>query len=291
MLVAVVLPLVLAFIMFSLGLGLRKEDFLRVAQQPKLVALGLCNQLVFLPIIGLGLASLFGLPPLLAVGMVILALCPGGVTSNMLTRLANGSPPLSISLTAVSSLLSILIVPFMVAWAVAFFGLAETQQVNITALGFQMFLITAIPVMAGMVFTRLTPALVERISKPVAHAATVLFFLIVALAIKANWEALTRHFATLGPALLALLLIMLALGLITGSLLGVAPREKTTICIESGIQNATLGMAVAAFVGAGTSEEGLSDTALPSAVYGVLMYFIVVPFVLWRRAIHGREAG
>ncbi|MEO0448296.1 MAG: bile acid:sodium symporter [Verrucomicrobiota bacterium] len=286
MLVDVVLPLVLAFIMFSLGLGLRGSDFARVFQQPKVFATGLLNQLVLLPLVAFSLILVFRLPPILAVGTMILALCPGGVTSNMLTRLANGSPPLSISLTAVTSLLSILIVPGMVAWSVHHFGVAESQTVNIASIGFKMFLITAIPVFLGMLLTSTVPNLVDRISKPVSHLATVLFVIIVILAIKANWDSLMKHFSTLGPALLVLLLIMLALGLVTGFLLRVSAREQTTISLESGIQNATLGMTVAGFVGAEAAGGGLPDSALPSAVYGVMMYGLVVPFVFWRRSLH-----
>lgn len=286
MLINVVLPLVLAFIMFSLGLGLKGSDFARVFQQPKVFATGLLNQLILLPLVAFGLVLAFGLPPLLAVGMMILALCPGGVTSNMLSRLANGTPSLSISLTAVTSLLSILIVPWMVAWSVAYFEVSESQRVNITMIGIKMFLITAIPVFLGMILTAAAPRLVKRISKPVAHLATVLFVIIVLLAIHANWDSLMKDFSTLGPALLALLLIMLTMGLLTGTLLRVTPQERTTISLESGIQNATLGMAVAGFVGAEAAGGGLSDTALPSAVYGVLMYGAVVPFVFWRRSLH-----
>lgn len=286
MLVSVVLPIVLAFIMFSLGLGLRGADFARVFRQPKVFGVGLLNQLVLLPLIGFALAVVFKLPPTLAVGTVILALCPGGVTSNMLTRLANGSPPLSISLTAVTSLLSVLIVPWVVAWSVNYFGVNESRDVDIAAISIKMFLITAVPVFIGMILTALLPKLVEKISQPVSHIAFALFVIIVVLAIKANWDSLMKYFTTLGGVLLALMLIMLGLGLITSRLLRVSPKEATTISLESGIQNATLGMAVATFVGVQAAGGGLPDSALPSAVYGVLMYFIVVPFVLWRRKVH-----
>lgn len=289
MLVSVVLPLVLAFIMFSLGLGLRGADFARVFRQPKVFAVGLGNQLVLLPLVAFGLITAFDLPPMLAVGTMILALCPGGVTSNMLTRIADGTPPLSISLTAVASLLSVLIVPVMVAWTVGYFQVEESREVDVTAIGIKMFLITAVPVAAGMFLTRFAPKLVERISKTVANIALVLFVLIVILAIKANWDALMKYATVLGPTLLALMGIMLALGLITGRLLRVTPREATTISLESGIQNATLGIAVAGFVGAEAAGGELPDSALPSAVYGVLMYFVVVPFVFWRRRAHGRS--
>lgn len=287
MLVSVVLPIVLAFIMFSLGLGLRGADFARVFQQPKVFAVGLMNQLLLLPLVAFLLATFLGLPPMLAVGTMILALCPGGVTSNMLTRLANGTPPLSISLTAVASLLSVLIVPWMVAWSVAHFGIDESRSVNVTAIGIKMFLITAVPVFIGMALTEKAPKFVERISRTVANIALVLFVLIVVLAIKANWDALMKYFSLLGPALLTLMVIMLGLGLLTGSLLRVTSREATTISLESGIQNATLGIAVAGFVGAEATGGELPDSALPSAVYGVMMYFVVVPFVFWRRKVHG----
>lgn len=289
MLVSVVLPLVLAFIMFSLGLGLRGADFARVFRQPKVFAVGLGNQLVLLPLVAFGLITVFDLPPMLAVGTMILALCPGGVTSNMLTRIADGTPPLSISLTAVASLLSVLIVPVMVAWTVGHFQVEESREVDVTTIGIKMFMITAIPVAVGMLLTRFAPKLVERISKTVANIALVLFVLIVILAIKANWDALMKYATVLGPTLLALMGIMLALGLITGRLLRVTPREATTISLESGIQNATLGIAVAGFVGAEAAGGELPDSALPSAVYGVLMYLVVVPFVFWRRRAHGRS--
>ena len=149
-----------------------------------------------------------------------------------------------------------------------------------------MFLITAIPVLLGMILTAKAPQLVEGISPLVSRIATILFVLIVVLAIKANWDSLMKHFAVLGPALLALILIMLGLGLLTGTLLKVTPKEQTTISIESGIQNATLGIAVAGFVGAEAAGGGLSDTALPSAVDGVMMYGPVIPFLFWRRLLH-----
>ena len=289
MLVAVVLPIVLAFIMFSLGLGLKGEDFARVFQQPKVFAVGLLNQLVLLPLVAFGLVLAFDLPPILAVGTMILALCPGGVTSNMLTRLANGAPPLSISLTAVASLLSVLIVPWGVAWSIGHFKVQQSREVDVTAMGIQMFLLTAVPVVIGMVLTAKVPGLVQKISKTVSHIALVLFILIVVLAIKANWTALMKYFPTLGPALLALMIIMLALGLITGKLLRVTSKEATTISLESGIQNATLGLFVAKFVGEPALQNELSDSALPSAVYGVMMYLIVIPFVLWRKKVHRGE--
>lgn len=286
MLVNVILPIVLAFIMFSLGLGLKVADFSRVFKQPKVFSIGLLNQLVFLPLVAFALVKLFSLPPMLAVGTMILALCPGGVTSNMLAHIAKGSRPLSISLTAVASLLSVLTVPFLVAWSVTHFGVTDSRSVDVTAIAMTMFLITAVPVLVGMLLTAYAPALVVRISKPVSLIALVLFVAIVVLAIKANWDSLMKDFSSLGPALALLMLVMLTLGLVSGKLLRVNSAETTTIALESGVQNATLGIAVAGFVGAQAVGAGLPEAALPSAVYGAMMYFFLVPFVLWRRSLN-----
>jgi len=292
MLVKIVLPIVLAFIMFSLGLGLKAADFSRVFKQPKVFTIGLVNQLILLPLVAFGLVKLFSLPPMLAVGTMILALCPGGVTSNMLAHIAKGSRPLSISLTAVASLLSVLTVPFLVAWSVNHFGVADSRSVNVTTMAFTMFLITAVPVLFGMLLTAYTPKLVDRIEKTVSLIAMVLFVVIVVLAIKANWDSLMRDFSSLGPALAALMVVMLSLGLVSGKLLRVNAAETTTIALESGVQNATLGIAVAGFVGAQAVGMELPDSALPSAVYGAMMYFFLVPFVLWRRSsIRGVETS
>ena len=286
MLVNVILPIVLAFIMFSLGLGLKAADFSRVFKQPKVFSIGLLNQLVFLPLVAFALVKLFSLPPMLAVGTMILALCPGGVTSNMLAHIAKGSRPLSISLTAVASLLSVLTVPFLVAWSVTHFGVTDSRSVDVTAIAMTMFLITAVPVLVGMLLTAYAPTLVDRISQPVSLIALVLFVAIVVLAIKANWDSLMKDFSSLGPALALLMLVMLTLGLVSGKLLRVNSAETTTIALESGVQNATLGIAVAGFVGVQAVGAGLPEAALPAAVYGAMMYFFLVPFVLWRRSLN-----
>ncbi|MEM6279564.1 MAG: bile acid:sodium symporter, partial [Verrucomicrobiota bacterium] len=185
MIVNIILPLILAFIMFSLGLGLRKDDFTRVARFPKAFGTGLLNQLILLPLVAFGIATLLKVSPVLAVGIMILSFCPGGVTSNVLARMAGGNVPLSISLTAVTSLISILTVPFLVAFSVQHFMGDEGPQVNVAGLGIKMFLLTAIPVLLGMWLTAARPALVEKISGAVSKIALVLFvFIIVAAVVK-----------------------------------------------------------------------------------------------------------
>lgn len=282
MLVKVALPLILAFIMFSLGLGLRKQDFTRVLKFPKAFGTGILNQLILLPLIAFGLIKAFGFSPEIAVGVMILSLCPGGVTSNVLTKIGKGNTPLSISLTAITSLVSIITVPIMVALSVHHFMGVDGPEVNIASLGIKMFLITAVPVGLGMLLTSLAPDFVNKISKGVSRTAIVLFVFIIVAALAKNWVVFSSNLPTLGPALILLNIAMLALGLITSRLMKLDSMDATTVSIESGVQNGTLGIAVGALIALNATET-LPPTTVPSAVYSILMYFVSVPFVLWRR--------
>lgn len=282
MIVSVALPLILAFLMFSLGLGLRNEDFTRVVKFPKAFATGLLNQLILLPLVAFVITSLLRVSPELAVGVMILAFCPGGVTSNVLTRLAGGSVPLSISLTAVTSLLSILTVPLLVALAVNHFMGSDAPQIDVAGLGVKMFLLTALPVLLGMWLTAAKPELVTRISGAVSKIALVLFCFLIVAAIAVNRVVFFGNLPTLGPALILLNIIMLGLGLISSRLARLDTGEATSISLESGVQNGTLGIAVGAMIAAGTSES-LPPVTVPSAVYGITMYLVSLPFVFWRR--------
>ena len=282
MLVKVALPLILAFIMFSLGLGLRKQDFTRVLKFPKAFGTGILNQLILLPLIAFGLIKAFGFSPEIAVGVMILSLCPGGVTSNVLTKIGKGNTPLSISLTAITSLVSIITVPIMVALSVHHFMGVDGPEVKIASLGIKMFLITAVPVGLGMLLTSLAPDFVNKISKGVSRTAIVLFVFIIVAALAKNWVVFSSNLPTLGPALILLNIAMLALGLITSRLMKLDSMDATTVSIESGVQNGTLGIAVGALITLNATET-LPPTTVPSAVYSILMYFVSVPFVLWRR--------
>ncbi len=282
MLVSIALPLILAFIMFSLGIGLRKHDFTRVARFPKAFGVGLFNQLLLLPIIAFGITLLLQVSPELAVGVMILSFCPGGVTSNVLTRIAGGNTPLSISLTAVMSLLSIITVPLFVAASVNHFMGNDAPPVNVAGLGLKMFLLTALPVLLGMWLTFAKPEWIERISKTISRIALVLFCLIIVAALAKNRVVFFGNLPTLGPALIALNIVMLAFGLLTSRLAQLEHNDATTISLESGVQNGTLGIAVGAMI-AIDSSESLPPTTVPSAVYGITMYLVSLPFVIWRR--------
>ena len=288
MLVKVALPLILAFIMYSLGLGLRGADFGRVLKMPKAFGVGLLNQLVLLPLMGFLVVKAFDLPPVLALGTMILAFSPGGVTTNVLTRIADGNIPLSISMTAVTSLLSVITVPLLVAWSANHFLGEAAPEVNIARLGFTMFLLTTVPVLLGMLTTRLAPGFTEKAGPVIAKIGIGLFAFIVVAALAKNWAVVSSNFAALGPALVLLNVVLLALGLLTARLLGLGRPDATTIAIESGVQNGTLGIAVGTILAAtAAAGETLPPETVPSAVYGLTMYAVTLPFVFWRKRIAG----
>ena len=194
----VVLPLSLAFIMFSLGLGLTADDFSLVFREPKAFAIGVSNQMLVLPIVGFSIATLSGLEGELAVGVMILACCPGGVTSNILTKLAKGDTALSISYTAVVSVVSVLTLPVIVGLSMDHFDVGG-DDFDILGLGITMFLLTTIPVLVGMVVRSMREGIADKVEKGVNSAAAILFVIIVLAAIISELGTLMDNFGTLGP--------------------------------------------------------------------------------------------
>jgi BASS family bile acid:Na+ symporter len=238
---------------------------------------------VFLPLSAFIVAKLFGLPPQLAVGVMLLSFCPGGVTSNMIASLAKGDVALSVSLTAVVSLFSILTVPFLATWSVIHFMGAEAPDVRLTDLAIRMFLITTLPVLVGVSIRHFSTDFAVRVEPTLRRIATILFVIIVVAALASNWQTFMANLGRLGPALIVLNVGLLVMGLAVAYVSGLIWSEIKTVSIETGIQNATLGIALAAIISGQT--EGFSDMALPSAVYGILMYFVAAPFVAWYRKI------
>lgn len=278
-LVTVFLPLSLAFIMLALGLGLTVEDFRNIARRPRAFAAGAFAQLIVIPAIAYLVVIAFGIAPELAVGVMILALCPGGATSNMLTRIGQGDVALSVSLTGVISLTSAVTVPIMVAFFAWHFMGVDAPPVDVTRLALTMFAITVIPVVLGMVIKRMVPA-ADRFERVAVMIAGVLFVVIIVAAIAVNWTILIQSLPTLGPAIVTLIVVLLASGLAIARAAGLSRAQATALAVDTGIQNGTLGLTVGALLAV---AELQSPFALPSAVYGVLMYVIGVPFVLWRR--------
>ena len=282
--VSTLLPVGLAFIMFALGLKLRVADFRRVFTYPVAVSLGLVAQTVLLPLTAFGIAELFGLAPETAVGLMILAACPGGVTAAMITDLSRGDTCLSITLTACTSLLSFVTVPIIVGFSLVHF-LGQSAPVDYPmgqAIG-GLFLITLVPVAAGLLFNEagwLTPT----VAKVIGRLATIVFLMIVFVTFFTEWPNITEHFLAVGPAILMLNVTTMA----TGALLGLAGRlpiaGRIALAVECGIQNSALGITVA------VSLLSLSGLAVPSVIYAFLMNITALALIIVRQLQVGRPA-
>ena len=262
----VILPLSLAFIMFSLGLALVVDDFRRVFQQPRDFLIGFASQLFLLPTVAFMIATALSLDPVLSVGLMIIAACPGGVTSNLLTHLAKGDSALSVSLTAVTSLLSVITLPIVVGVGVAAFMGEDAPDIAVAKIAGGSFAIVAVPVLAGMAVRRCAPDFAMAFERIARHVATALFAIIIFGAIFSLRDEIARYFAEAGLAAIALNVVMmiLAFAIARGARLG--PRQQTAITMECGLQNGTLAIFVA------VSLIGNEIMSIPGAVYSVIMY-------------------
>lgn len=281
LLVTVFLPLSLAIIMFSLGIGLTISDFQRVAERGWAFVIGAVFQIMIVPLTAYLVIMFYGLSGEIAAGVMLLSFCPGGVTSNVIARLAKGDVALSVSLTATISLLSILTIPFLVGWTVVHFMGADAPEVSVTSLAVAMFVITTLPVAIGMIVRKLAPAFAQRIEPKLVTVASVLFAVIIVAALASNWEIFLANIGSLGPALITMIILMMLAGLVVASLAGLTWKERKTISIEVGIQNGSLGVTLAPLI-VGVSSS-IPEIGLPSAVYGILMYVVALPFVAWLR--------
>ncbi|WP_108859382.1 bile acid:sodium symporter family protein [Ruegeria sp. Alg231-54] len=281
LLINVGLPLSLAIIMLSLGVGLEVADFRRVLSRRYPFAIGALCQIVLLPVAAFITVIVFALPPEIAVGFMILSFCPGGVTSNILSKLAKGDVALSVSLTAVISLFSMVTVPFLAAWSVTYFMGDAAPEVSISGLAIAMFLITTLPVALGVTLRRFATDFAKRIEPALSKLATLLFVLIVVAALAGNWQLFVDNLGVMGGGLITLNVALLLIGLGLARAANLSWNESKTVSIETGIQNSTLGITLAALI-TGT-ESGFSPLALPSAVYGITMYVVALPFILWFR--------
>ena len=277
----VILPVALAFIMFSLGIGLTVEDFSIIVKEPKVFAIGIANQMIILPIVAFAIASGLGLSAELSVGLMILACSPGGVTSNILTKLAKGDTALSVSYTAVVSVATVVTLPLVIGISMDHFMGESAPDIDVLTLGITMFLLTTVPVVIGMTVRHYSTETANKIDKSVSMIAAGLFVIIVLAAIATEWDTLMDNIGKLGPAVVILCVTMLGIGYKSAEFLELNPQRATTVSIESGIQNASVGITVGGLILA-APDGGISTLSLPSGVYGVLMYIVVAPFVYWR---------
>ena len=270
----VILPLALAFIMFTLGLGLSISDFSNVFKKPKNFLVGLVSQLIFLPIVGLVLVIIWPLPIEIAIGVMLIAAAPGGVTSNILTFFAKGDVALSVSLTAVMSLLSAVSVPIVLAISIGLIGDSSLQEsISLTGIALSMFLIVTLPVLLGMGVRSFLNSLTLKIEKSARLISTLLFVLVLLGAILAERENVVSYFAQTGLVVLTLNILMMLIAFYWSGFFGTGISQKKAIAIECGLQNGTLAIFV------GTTVFGGGLYIIPAATYSLIMYLTSLIFI------------
>jgi len=259
-----------AIIMLGMGLSLTMADFIRIKEQPRSVALGLFNQLVLLPLIGFGLIVAFSLKGEYAVGLMLIAACPGGATSNLISNLAKGDIGLSVTLTAFSSLITVVTIPFIVNMALLKFMSADVVvQLPYKSIFWKILLITVVPIVLGMIIRYHRVAFANRMKRPVKIASVVLMAAIIIGAVVVNREQLTTVLPQIGPAVIGLNILTMLLGFFSGKLLKLNLKQQVSISIECGIQNGSLALAIV-----GMALTQYKELALVPATYGVLMFGI-----------------
>jgi BASS family bile acid:Na+ symporter len=273
----VFLPLSLAIIMLGMGMTLIPADFTRIIKYPKAIFIGLTNQLILLPLIGFSLAILFNLNPIMAVGIMILASCPGGPTSNLITQVCKGNIALSVSLTALASMISIFTIPFILSYALDYFGSNTGVIIKLPIVDtiLQIMVITVIPVSIGMFIRKHKTNFAKRMEKPMRKASTVIFIFVFIAVIVANAEKLVDGMKASGLVTLLLNLATMGLGYGTATVFKLNLKNKISITIESGIQNGTL-----AFVIASTILNNV-EMGIPAGVYAIWM-FLTGGILMWQ---------
>lgn len=267
-----ILSIALAVIMLGLGLHLTVADFARVIKYPKAAFIGLFCQLFILPAVAFGLCKLFGLTGTLAVGVMLLSASPGGVTANLYSHLFKGDVALNITLTAVNSLLSLLTLPFIVGFSLAYF-LAANQQVPLpTQKVIQVFAIVLVPVSIGMLIKHFTASVAAKLDKPVKVLSVIALVLAIAVAIVDQRQTLADNFKSVGIVMLLFNTVSLAVGYAAPRLFGIEKSQSIAVGMEIGIHNGTLAIAIATTVLMNTAM------AMPAAIYSILMFITAAIF-------------
>ncbi|USG61234.1 bile acid:sodium symporter family protein [Sneathiella marina] len=271
----VFLPLSLAFIMFSVGLELTLDDFKRVVVRPRDFFVGAVSQVIVLPLVAFALLSVWTIEPALAVGVMIIASCPGGVTSNLMTYLARGDTALSVSLTAVISLLAVVTLPLIVSFSIQHFMNAATAPelpIGKTIIG--VFLITTVPVCIGMLIKHFAAAFAKKFERIARLVASVLFIVIVLGAIASERENIVDYFIQAGTLTLTLNVVMMVLAALLAHIAGMGVKQRIAITLECGLQNGTLAIFVAATL------IGNKTMTVPGGIYSLLMFATAILYLI-----------
>ena len=266
-------PIALTLIMLGLGLGLSVKDFTRIIRTPKDFFVGFLSQLILLPIVALGIAILLNLPPAIAVGLMIIAAAPGGVTSNVMTKFANGDVALSISLTAVVSLISIISVPFIVINSASILGVPISKEISITSVSLKMALVVTVPVLIGILIRGFAENFISSKINIINRISGWLFvFVFVAIWIEERNNIFT-YLAQAGLAVLILNIVMMILAYFIAKKFVSGVAQQKCIALECGLQNGTLAVFVATLI--------FDDIAyvVPTGAYALIMYLTGFIFI------------
>ncbi len=273
-------PIALALIMLALGFGLTGQDFLRVIKQPKDFIVGLICQLVLLPIIAFILIKIFNTPLELALGVMIIAAAPGGVTSNVLTKFANGDVALSVSLTAIISLISIISVPFIVFMSADLLEISNiSKEISMIGISMKMFLVVTLPVVLGMLIRKFATNFIMSKTQLIQRISIILFIIVFAAIWVEEWENIMSYIAQAGAITLVLNIVMMMVGYYVAKYLVSGVAQRKCISLECGLQNGTLAVFVA--------RQLFSDITflIPTAAYALIMFLTSLIFVFFVRKI------
>tara|TARA_Y100001970_G_scaffold279321_1_gene386438 strand:+ start:1580 stop:2425 length:846 start_codon:yes stop_codon:yes gene_type:complete len=271
-------PISLALIMLALGMGLTVQDFTRIIKQPKDFLIGLICQIILLPLIALILIIILNLSVELAIGLMIIAAAPGGVTSNILTKFVNGDLALSISLTAIVSLLSIITVPIIVFKSIDILNFKlNTNQISMVGISTKMFLVVTLPVIIGMIIRKFASSFISVNEKKIQTLSLFLFLIVLFGAIIQERSNIISYAMKAGIATLSLNVIMMVIGFYIAKIFTTGPMQRKCISLECGLQNGTLAIFVA------TQISSKVEFIIPAAIYSLIMFVTSIIFVFMLR--------
>ena len=269
-------PLCLALIMLGLGLGLTIQDFTRIIKIPRDFFIGFICQIILLPIIAFAIIKILNIPAELAIGVMLIAAAPGGVTSNILTKFANGDVALSVSLTAIVSLISIISVPFIVFNSINFFEINNvTKDISMAEISLKMFFIVTVPIIIGMIIKHFAEDFVNKKGLIIQRISVFLFmFVFIAIYIE-EWDNIVSFVLRAGIIALILNITMMVIGFYVAKIFASGVAQQRCISLECGLQNATL----AVFVGTQIFDENTMVFLVPAAAYALVMMVTSIFFI------------
>lgn len=270
----IVLP-ILTLLMFDLGLTLRPSDFVLIAKRLRAVFVGLFGQLIMLPLIAYAIASLFSLPPIFFIGVMLIACCPGGSSSNIFSMLAKGDVALSVSLTALSSIITLVTVPAIMQWVTVYVGASQGIQLPVVNLLMQNVFTMLVPIVLGILCRKYYSNVAMKMDRVLSKIAFPALMLLAGIFFVQHYDTITTHFSVLGMCVGLLLLTAVALSGVGSRCMRLNNKERRTIVIEVGMQNAAQAIAVA------SSPFVFNDgrIAIPAIIYALLMNVVLLTYV------------